>query len=177
MSYLDWIQYTTEPTKSLVPMNKRSKRNSNTWLILEFLRNAVPLSGSLLASLLPIFFWILRTSLTCSMSSPMSSNFTEQDIAWSQLSGQVRQISYLCSLDKFAKQKQYLLLIIDAFVQLISGYKYFKELDILMEYYIFDINNKSQELCVIITPFGKFKLKCLPMGLKYAPAFALKIME
>jgi hypothetical protein len=57
-----------------------------------------------------------------------------------------------------------------------AGFDYVTTIDITSQFYHFELDPESRKYVVITTPFGKYRYKRLPMGIKIAPAYAQAIM-
>ena len=91
--------------------------------------------------------------------------------------GRVRWVSDLRYLNTAVKRQQYPIPIIQDVIMLRDGYKFFTKLDLTMQYYDLELDKQSKDYCTVVTPFGKYRYKRLPMRLKISPDVAQSIIE
>ncbi len=86
--------------------------------------------------------------------------------------GRVHWVIDLGELNKVVLRKHYPLPFIQDILKKRAGYSFFTKIDILMQYYTFELDKESKDLTTIVTPFGKYRYNVLPMGLKFSLDFA-----
>lgn len=90
----------------------------------------------------------------------------------------VRFLSDFRKVNQILVRKPYPILKILDMMQTLQGFRYATTLDLNMGYYTLRLSLSAQKICTIITPWGKYAHKRLPMGVMCAPdIFQSKMSE
>ena len=74
-------------------------------------------------------------------------SYPQPDLYYPQKDGRVRWVSDLRALNEVVVRRQYPLPIIKDVLAKRAGYKYFSKLDVSMQYYMFELDEESKDLC------------------------------
>ena len=66
---------------------------------------------------------------------------------------------------------------ISELLQKLRNFKYATAIDLSMGYYHIPLDEASQKLCTTVLPWGKFRYKVLPMGIKNSPDIFQEIIN
>ena len=92
--------------------------------------------------------------------------------------GTVRFISDFRKLNTKLKRKPYPLPRISDTLQNLEGFTFASSLDLNMGYYHIELSEEASDMCTIITEWGKFRYRRLPMGVAGSPdIFQAKINQ
>ena len=84
---------------------------------------------------------------------------------------------YKITVNKHIQYDEYCLPLIDDLLARMTGCKVFSKFDLRKAYHQILLDDKSQVLTTITTPYGIFRYRSLPFGFKSAPSVFQQIME
>ena len=161
--------------------NGKLKKCSHFQVHLELQANAIPYSGK--AYDVPYHHReVFKNELECLvqirvLEKALHSEWLAGTFIQPKKDGRVHWISDFGGLNKYLRWKIYPLPRIGDILAKHTGYQYLSKIDISMQYYTFELDEESCNLCTIVTPFGLYRYARLPMGVLESPNIAQAFME
>jgi Reverse transcriptase (RNA-dependent DNA polymerase) len=97
-------------------------------------------------------------------------------LAISKKNGTIRVVSDFRKLNSLLKPHPFPIPNIGDIIRSMEGFTFATSLDLNVGYYHIKLDPDAQRLCTIIFPWGKYKYKRLPMGIKIAPDVFQNVM-
>lgn len=98
-----------------------------------------------------------------------TSNYSSPSFIIPKKNGTVRFVSDFRKLNKIIIRRQYPIPNITDTLNKLEGFQFATSLDLNMGYWHITLSPEASNLCTIVTPWGKYKYKRLPMGIACAP--------
>jgi len=105
-----------------------------------------------------------------------TSEWASPTFAIPKKNGTIRVVSDFRKLNSFLKRHPFPIPKIGDMIRSMEGFTFASALDLNMGYYHIKLDADAQKLCTIIFPWGKYKYKRLPMGIKIAPDVFQNVM-
>ncbi len=106
-----------------------------------------------------------------------ASAWASPTFAISKKNGTIRVVSDFRKLNSLLKRHPFPIPKIGDMIRSMEGFTFATALDLNMGYYHIKLDADAQKLCTIIFPWGKYKYKRLPMGIKIAPDVFQNVMS
>jgi len=90
--------------------------------------------------------------------------------------GDVRVLTDFRKLNDAIKRTPFPMPKISDLLQKLDGFKWATAIDLSMGYYHIPLDEESQKLCTTVMPWGKYRYKRLPMGIKNSPDIFQKVI-
>ena len=106
-----------------------------------------------------------------------TSEWASPTFAIAKKNGTIRVVSDFRKLNSLLKRHPFPIPKIGDMIRSMEGFTFATALDLNMGYYHIKLDADAQRLCTIVFPWGKYKYKRLPMGIKIAPDVFQNVMS
>jgi transposase InsO family protein len=106
-----------------------------------------------------------------------TSEWASPTFAIAKKNGTIRVVSDFRKLNSLLQRHPFPIPKIGDMIRTMEGFTFATALDLNMGYYHIKLDADAQKLCTIIFPWGKYKYKRLPMGIKIAPDVFQNVMS